>query len=76
MRFIACLLHVIFLHSSSFFHLAVSCYHFVELFVVVHRFCIASLTCPFLFNLRHSSSSFHRGFEMYKFLRVFDVICL
>ena len=36
------LLHVVFLHRSSFFHLAFSFYHFGELFAVVHRFCIAS----------------------------------
>ena len=36
------LLHVVFLHSSLFFHLAFSFYHFGELFAVVHRFCIAS----------------------------------
>ena len=36
------LLHVVFLHRSSFFHLAFSFYHFGELFAVVHRFCITS----------------------------------
>ena len=44
MRFIACLLHVIFLHSSSFFHLAFEFLHFCWFFGVIHRFCIASLT--------------------------------